>query len=487
MAIYSNKRQDSIITGIEFAPVADGNFTFFYTRPRDNKDEFKQWMAGIGQEVIAETIVDGQTVFVTHGDKTQEDMMKALGARGENLELKQPDRKFEPWKWRGILSMTGHPMQLAASMMGPKGFNFGVGLFAILNLAANLTNITFGAERRPDPHRLRHIKAEINDDFGEFINVDDLVSVDDQRAAIRKEPEEPKSAGQKFHSFMRRNSVTLGEIGLRYLGGVSLVFPIDQWKNSAKVFSETGSFKKLFETARNKDKFIAVAGAWWLAGKTIAFFSKVPDPYNPEPPSALDTIREKYLFRISTLTEMAGAGTLAWHRYNAGKIKWPDKGFVPAALRGRQTTDYLGSVGGMLFMAAFGMRLMAPYGVKEVNMEEVYAHAGDTLAKTSPDKLPQLMADTAATLKEHFKDKDGSYGEIFSQMMVDLYRYHHIALDNFDAGAKAQQAAVHGHTPELKKQAATPHSSALDRVSVPAATHAEEVRKTASSRLQLGT
>ena len=186
-----------------------------------------------------------------------------------------------------------------------------------------------------------------------------------------------------------------------------------------------------FKKMRNPDKFIFNAGGFWLAGKTLAFFAKTPDPYNPER-TALDKFREEYLFKISTATEAIGSTTMAYDSFVKRKITFG----------GKVSTDYLGSVGGMLFTTAFIMRLSAPYGVKDLNMEEVYAHATDTLAKTPPEKLPQLMADTAAYLTEHLKDKNVQFGEVYNKLMTDLYRYHHIALDNLGTEPQERTQAL---------------------------------------------
>lgn len=461
MATYKNTSDKSPLSSVECTPVSSGNFTFFHLKPGQDKEGFKKWLTAetINQEIVAETTVRGETVFITHGEMSKDKILDTLKKQGNELELSVPEKKFDAWKWRGILSMTGHPMQLASSFMlvdkfDPKKhgkvpaskivtvdgqkyarrpFDTAKGVFAVSNLAANLINITFGAQRSPDENRLTEVKNKLNDELGEAVtNIDELFPAEEKRASLRKDPAAPKSPGQKAHDFMQANSVTLGEVGLRYFGGVSLVFPM-KWENWKGGFNELtqGKVGAAFKKMRNPDKFIFNAGGFWLAGKTLAFFAKTPDPYNPDR-TALDKFREEYLFKISTATEAIGSTTMAYDSYAKRKITYG----------GKVSTDYLGSVGGMLFTTAFVMRLSAPYGVKDLNMEEVYAHATDTLAKTPPEKLPQLMADTAAYLTEHLQDKNVQFGEVYNKLMTDLYRYHHIALDNLGTEPEERKAIL---------------------------------------------
>ncbi|MDE3060295.1 MAG: hypothetical protein KGJ06_04730, partial [Pseudomonadota bacterium] len=120
-----------------------------------------------------------------------------------------------------------------------------------------------------------------------------------------------------------------------------------------------------------------------------------------------------------------------YDRFANRKITFPDKSFIPSSLRKQNYRDFLGGIGGAMFVAGFAIRFFAPYGTKELDMREAYAHATDTLAKTPPEKLPQLLADTAVTLKESLKDKENiTFGEIYTHMKSDLYRYHRIGLDS---------------------------------------------------------
>ncbi len=488
MAVYNNLNNQSTLNSVEFTPVSEGNFVFFHTKPGQDQEAFKKWVtsAEVGQKIIAESTAKGQTVLVTHGDKPKEQMLETIKAHGDDLKLQLPEKKINLWKWRGVMSMIGQPLQFLSGWNKTGKRDYSIIGFAGLNMAANIVNMTFGAQKSDDKHRLSQIKNQLNDELGEKVTtVQELFRVDENRAALRHDPEGPKSAGQKASEFMQRNSVTLGEVGLRYLGGISLVAPVTRWQSAAKILSKDKSLVKALSHVANPDKKTFIAGSFWLAGKTVAFFAKTPDPYNPEPKSTIENIRENYLFKASTLSEMAGATFLAHDRMTnpTRKIKLGNKVYQ----------DYLGGVGGLLFAGAFAMRLNAPYGVKELNMDEVYAHATDTLAKTPPEKLPQLMADTAAYLTEHLKDQNVQFGEIYNKLMADLYRYHHIALDNLgtepDERRKhliEQAAATSAEAPMAEKYAAQRKSIAPADIAASSATgnFAERVNQPVDAKTQ---
>ena len=475
MALYKNTAPDAAIASVEFTPVSDGNFTFFEVSSPDKAAEVKKWVTSpdIGQEIVAETLVNGKPMLVTHGDKPKEDMLKSLEAHGDKLQLHVSKKPFNFWFWRGVLSMTGHPMQFVSGWTSKNGKDFSVVMFAVLNLTANLVNIVFGAQKSEDKNRLHLIKNQINDELGSHLTFDDgnTIPVDETRATARKDPPQPKSMGQKFHDFMQRNSVTLGEVGLRYLGGISLVAPLGRWKKGFNLAAEEKSIAKFFSHIKNPDQKTYRAGTFWLAGKTLAFFAKTPDPYKPGAKSSIEEFREKYLFQLSTVTEMMGSSYLAIDRFKNTKRR--------IILGGKEYQDYLGGIGGLLFSTAFAMRLSAPYGVKELNMEEVYAHAADTLAKTPPDKLPQLMADTASTLKENLKDKDVEFGQIYTKMMTDLYRYHHIALTNLGTEPEERVASMADNGMNNGKYAAANPSRKSQDIPAPAASFADKAVKSA--------
>ena len=475
MAKYINQNPGGMLTAVEFTPVPDGNFTFIHSTP-EKAEQLKQWLTSpeIGQEIVAQTKVEGEIVFVTHGDKNNDALMKAFADAGDKLEEPKPKKEFNAWKWRGNFSNIGQSLNLISAYRKPGGIDAPKLAFAGLNFAASFVNATFGGQKSEDEHRLRHLKGDINRLLGkELPSGCALPSVDDDRSSLREEAAPPKTAGDKFNDLMRENSVRIGEIGLRYLGSIAMAFPVKNW-GAAYAHLRKGDVGGAFQTARNKDSTNFYTGVTYLTGKTIGLFSKVPDPYNPAPHTFVDDVREKYLFRLSSAVETGAATVLAVGNFRADK-------------NGKR--DFIGAAGGASLMAGLVTRLFAKFGTKEVDMDELYAHSTDILAKATPDKLPQLLAECAATIKENFKDKSIGYGEIYTRMMGDLYRYHHIALDNLGTEpderlAKIEQTGLLMHTPHAEAPVASLKSSALRPAAHPAS-FADRVQSGAPASLAL--
>ena len=107
MAIYHNKNAASPLTAVEFNPVSDGNFSFFYVDSPLKKDGVKKWLTSpeMGQEIIAEAQLGSHPVIVTHGDKTAEALLQKMADQGDKLVLQQPKKDFDAWKARGALGL----------------------------------------------------------------------------------------------------------------------------------------------------------------------------------------------------------------------------------------------------------------------------------------------------------------------------------------------------------------------------------------------
>lgn len=460
MSVYKNTRTNPLFNAVEFSPVSDGNFTFFYIDNPLRKDAARTWLARPEhhQEILAETQVEGHHVFVTHGDKTKEELLSALQQGGDHFAFSHSPKGVNAWALRGMLGIGGQGLQLTSSLMRHK-LDIGLFVFAVSNIAANIMGMTLGAQKSEDTHRLRHLKEKFNTRLDDHLPAGEgLPKIDERRAALHKDEQPPKSAGDKLEGFLRRNSVYVGELGLRYLGAFALAFPMNKWGKSWTKM-KTGAFKEAYDVGRNPSTYSHVAGIGSLVGKNIAFFSKPEDPYDPAPKSRLDNFREKYTFRLGGWIEAASFGTLSYGAFKEGKIK----------IGGKQYADYLSGTGGAMFTLAYVTRHWAKFGVKEMNMEELYAHVADSLAQMPPEKLPRLMADTAADIKEHFKDKPMDFGKIFTQLMTDLYRYHHIALDNLGtepqerqpaiaAAGEAQPAITAKHTLKHRPRAGAPYA-----------------------------
>ncbi len=450
MTTFNNINPSSSLVCVEFEPRPEGNLAFFHLKRGTDTAELKQWLssANVGEELVAETQLEKHPVLIVRGAKSQNEILGVLATRDEQFRPAPFKHGVDIWGLRGNFSNAGQALQLLSSFMG-KGFDGATFTFAVSSIAANTINILFGAEKSKDVHHLRALKEEFNKKFSEYMPQGaTLHAPDEQRAELRKEPEKPKSAGEKFKDYMRRNSVRIGEIGLRYFGSIALVFPIKNWKLGWQEFtSAQGTLKSAIRQASNLetesklakgingDKATLWVGVTYLIGKTIALFSKVPDrAYDPKPHTWLDTVREKYLFKLSSLIEAGAAGTLAYDRF-VNRTILPSKlkmgKFQPfSAFGDKKLPDFLGGTGGAVFTAGLIIRYFAPFGSKVMNMEEINAHITDTLAQVPPEKLPQLIAESAATLVEHFKKagKPMDFSKVYTQITTDLYRYHDVAL-----------------------------------------------------------
>lgn len=445
MALYRNANKGSGITSVEFSKVSSGTLSFIACRDASEAEKLGMWLtsAEMGQTIVAHTEVGSQPMLVTAGAKSGEEILQALGSRGERFEEYHPRPGFQPWKWRGNLSNAGQVLQLLSAGMGPKGIDAGTMGFALANLTANMTNIIFGAEKCADPHRLHFLKEAFNEQLRAYLpeGVSPPDTTVDAATTYQKTPMPPR--GNPVIDFMKHHSVSVGEIGLRYFGALNLVFPVNQWKKGFAALEEKG-IAEAYEAMRNPNPASYKVGLAYLAGKTVALCAKAPDPYNPKPHSLLDNLREKVFFRAGSVIEGGAAALLSWDRLSkspSGKPKIAVKGkLVPSAMEAEWQRDWFGGIGGLLFTTGFAIRLGAPFGVREVNMEELRAHITEGLSRVPKEKLPQLVADVAAFMKTHFGEQAPDYGTIFTQLSGELDRYHHVALPM--GGEKVSQAAA---------------------------------------------
>jgi hypothetical protein len=125
--------------------------------------------------------------------------------------------------------------------------------------------------------------------------------------------------------------------------------------------------------------------------------------------------------------------------------------------------DWLGGIGGLLFTGGLIIRIFAPFGVKKVDMDEVEAHASDSLAMVPPEKLRQAVADTAAYLTHHFRGNKVEFGQVYADLTKDLKEFHHISLPAGTANtaiaetraSEPAEAATAFAKPEMRKSGIT--------------------------------
>ena len=452
MAVYTNNQKNAAIGAIEFTPVASGNFSFIYLRDEAAAQQVKQLITAqqVGQTILAETKVAGRPVIISQGGHSQQQLMQKLEAQGGQFAIHHQQKKIDPWTIRSWLGFAGQSLQLAAAFMSfrpsaldpnkmERALDWGTFVFAGSNMTANAINLIYGAQDRDDPHQLRFLKEKFNKELGpQLAQGEKPIDVEEHRAEVRKDPSAEKPNG--FHEFMTKHSVSVGELGLRYFGAFGLAFPVTKWGQMMKASSLTEAYKVGSNTPLSN-----FAGLASIFGKSLAQNSKIADPYDPKPHSWLDKIREKYTFLTGGLVEAVAFTALGVDRYKNKRITFG----------GKQYRDYVGAAGAALFVTGYIVRSWAQYGVRHVDMDELYAHVSDTLAKLPPEKLPQLLADTAAEIKDHFKDQNLDYGAIYTHLATDLMKYHHITVKNME-DTYSQQSELNSGEAGVKQPSIPP-------------------------------
>lgn len=431
MPIYQQQTPGAAITAVEFTTVAGKQVSIFHLADAAKKDELLQWL-GTTQQLVSESKKDGTTVLVTQGVASPDTVIGTLAQHGEMLALPAPEKKkFNPWLWRGITSIIGQSLQIASSLSGKgsaadRSALFG---FASLNLTANFINILFGGQEKNDTHQLRYLKNQFNASIAPTVGENNLPNVEEKHAATRTE--QKRSSGEGVYNWLRKYSVTGGEIGLRTLGATSLAFPITRWAGGFKAFKQTGSLSKTLEAVRNTNNVTFYAGLATLLGKFTSFAAVEPDPYNPKPPSLIHQFREKVAFRLSSVIEGGAAMWMTHDRFTKQKIN----------IGGKIHPDYYGGVGNAVFVGGYGIRLAAPYGTREVDMKELTAHISDGLAKAPEEQRPQLLLNTALDLHAHFanlppdKKNPKDIASLYQRIAEDLQKQHGIAVGPMPAPA----------------------------------------------------
>lgn len=519
MTIYKNTKPGSSIGSVEFAKASDGStYTFYHLKQSADVGKTRSWLEGaLSQKILSETPMGNETILVANGNADSASVLQTLKNEDTSLSKAVDKKKMDPWKLRGWASMIGQPLQLASGYLNNK-FDAGTVGFASLNIVANVINIIFGAQKKTDTHHLRYVKGQLNEKIGAYLpEGTDLPDINDSRLQLRDANEHGKK-GNKAYDFMKRNSVTFGEIGLRYLGSIFLAFPLTKanaegkqsfahWKSSAGQLMD-GQVKAAYKGVVTADKANLYAGMAYIGGKTLAFMSKVPDPYgnHKKKHSAMDTFREQVVFRLSSTIEAVAAMVISLDRLNLvslnkkpkmknGQVVMEEGKVVMEAvkreisldkiikkvknppqwlknLEGRKSRDWLGGIGGLLFTAGLVVRIFAPFGVREVNMKELDAHASDSLALVPKDKLPQALAETTAHIQDHFKTRKIEFSTLYTQLADDLQRQHSInvcgkaAADMQTAQTPEAEPVKTFARPELKKASPTsmvPPASFQDR------------------------
>ena len=447
---------------VEFSTVKDGNMAFVYVDRPAQKDAVRTWLKDtVGQEIIAESAVDGHPVIITRGDKTQADIMKLLAERGETLQPHVEKKPLDLWKLRSIASVAGQSLQIFSGMRRGNMEN-GVWvprkdqsllIFAGLNMTANIMGYVLGAQKVPDTNHLQYLKDQLGRQMEPAVeDGQHLPDIQHPRLPKREGPPPHKTAGENFKAFLQRNSVTIGEIGMRYVAAIGLLFPM--FKNEHHIgwggiweLSKKGEFKEAWAKGVNRLPLFRYAAIGYVAGKFIALFTKVKDPYEHKEHTWVDTMREDVLFKLGSIIEATSGAVISYNGFKNGQIKGFD---------GKPMRDYAGGFGGAIFATGYMIRLGAKFGEKQFNMKELQAYLGDSFARIKPEELPQVMADSVAATKNHFKDKSKlTFGDMYTQVLTDMYKHHKVTLTTLAGTPEEQKAKMDSLTLTTPKLAQT--------------------------------
>ena len=409
MTLYNNARPDAEITAAEFASAGAGQFAFLHLRQPADAPAIRQWLAQAapGAAILAQTN-GASPILVIQNAPAQQQMLALLQARGDRFAPFVPKKQWEPWKWRGVLSILGQACELtsvfSAHRTGSRESHDNIAYltYATASLTAAMMEILFGANVEPDKNRLHYLKSQANSLLQPYMPAGAQLPAPDSTLTTDNTP---KSTGRQAMGFVRRYAVYI-ETGLRYFAAFSLAFPLPKLGRTVQHLGR-GEFRQAFAHGANKNPFTLITGVAILVGKAFTLFSKTPDPYRPTPPTALDKFRENVTFKLGTVIE--GTGTLAMV-YN---------GFMPREVgKGVRKNNPIAGIGNTLFIGGYTARYFAPFGVRKLDMPELQTHIAQGLAQVPPDKLPQLTADLAATITANLKDqqKPAEFGQIFTEL-----------------------------------------------------------------------
>lgn len=420
------------LQSVDFSSVGGNNYAFFQCYDLEGLEAIQRLMTAppLSQEVVASTFVNGKPMLITRNHTSPFTLLEALKNTSESLEPVREKKGFDAWKVRSALGFGGQTLQMISAFLRPdRRVDTSVFVFAASNLAANTMNMVYEGEKVEDKHQLNYLKQRINRELAPHLKAgENPISIHEERAKLR-ETDDKNVPLEQAKGFMRRHSVQIGELGLRYLGAIGLAFPARYWKAAWQQ-------KKIPQM--DSSLYRRYTGVSSILGKSVAFGSRIPDPYNPKPASWLDELREKYTFLAGGLIEVTSFSALAYdcffHSSGEKNNNWK-RGLL---INGKQHRDWLGGIGATMFVLGYIVRSFAKFGEREVNMKELYAHASDTLAQTAPDKVPQLIANTAAGLTEHFEgQKQAHFASIYTNLINDLAKFHHLNLGTQSAPTTA--------------------------------------------------
>ena len=452
MAIYKNNNKDekSIFSSVDFDDT--NNVAFFFVNHELDIEKAKESLTAAGQTIIAHSYVKGHTVLVTQGTTPKEEVFQTIStAKGDKFELAPPEPqtalkfiKQNGWKIRGSSSVVGQSMTLfaaargvtnadaAAGKLSPK-FDPAMGFYAIFALAANFTNFFFGGQKNEDVKGLEKFDGIIADEVNRYLpegekpvsppDVRKLSYMNDKELA-----EHNKNRGTGPLGVLKRNSVVLGEIGLRTIGSISMVIDYFKLKEGWAHLSK-GDFKQAWDVAKTKNNYTRTAGYAMVAGKAMALLSQPQDPNNPAT-GYWQEIRQKVFWSVSSATEAVAQSAMALYSHNNKKI----------VLNGNAHYDLPGALGNtILTIPPYGSRFVLPCAEVNLDKDEIIARLLDRLPLIPRDKVPEVIARVVAKIVE-YDPKAPDFSILYRQVIEKLEKYHEITLLPHSKADMAQEA-----------------------------------------------
>lgn len=448
MTVYQTHSPNAPIVALELAQTQGRHLALFTLAPGQDAQSAGLRNPALGLHILNETAVGDHKLVVADGAAKPEALLQTLAAGGTVLSP-QPAAapKFNAWLWRGLSSLAGQSLNLWAGLTNktkPAGEKAGIIGFAVPNLIANAINATFGGQKKDDPYQLRYLKSAINEALAPYAATALPAVEADLYQGRSQESKSAQSGG--IGGFIARHSVSAGEVGLRILGTVSLMLPFTRWAQGVRTLRQGGTLARAFEATRNPNPVTFWAGVTTMVGKITALTAREPDPYNPAPPDTLRSLRENVAFKASSVIEGIGATTMSIDDYRHKNIQ--------------------GAIGNGIFVGGYYIRYFAPFGTREVDRDELFAHAAAAVAAAQPAHRACALTRASALLAQHFQGAKGlSLADCYQQIAQGLAKDHGITIA---PPQDRETSAVSVDEPQAT-QAATPstqvsHSQAQPRL-----------------------
>lgn len=453
MAVYKNRDDKSIFSSVDFDDA--NNTAFFFVKSEVDVDKAKNMLAASGADFIAKSYVKGQTVVIAQSKEPKEELFNKIAAADTGKFELEPEPKKNSlqfikengWKLRGGSSIIGQSATVVSAALTPDKaqtytpegklktkFDPATGMFAVLNLTANFINLIFGGQKEEDVHGLEKFNRVIADEINHYLPAGECkISPDDVRklSYMNDKEIEEHNKDRSPTGILKRNSVKIGEVGLRTLGSLALVLNYRTVIPGLKKLA-TGNVKEAWNIAKTQDNFTRIAGYGMVAGKAMGLAAETYDPENP-PKTYWQEIKQKVLWRVSSFTEMIAQGSMVYDRAKNKKIVWGNE------LR----ADRLGAAGNfILTVPPYPTRLVLPYGQKVLDVNEVHARLLDELPKLPHDKIPEVAARVTARMVEHMGENSPQFSALYKNLLDKLEKYHGISVLPHSQAGKGEAVSV---------------------------------------------